>query len=268
MSNGDHRLYLYDTVVDLTITTEAMYVDNRPMNNRKLQAHKGVNNEILFNIRNRDRKLQNVFNDELVAYLVSPHTRRRLLIKRLTNTTELGIVKLILAKGDIQDVTPGLYSLYITRTNQQSEDLPVYSTQNNDVKFDIEISNEAFVEPLPTQVSTTMVKSASTLAGDPANIYVSSALYGNQDKNYRHAQHSIGVYTTTYTGNIKIQASCLESVPDSDDASADWFDISNIALSNVSGITHETFVVNANWVRIVSYPADENSTVDQIALRN
>lgn len=268
MSNGDHRLYLYDTVVDLTITTDAMYVDNRPMNNRKLQAHKGVNNEFIFNIRNRDRKLQNVFSDELVAYLVSPHTRRRLLIKRLVTTSEIGIVKLILAKGDIQDLTAGLYSLYITRTTQEGNDLPVFSTQNNDVKFDIEISNEAFVEAIPTQVSTTMLKVSSTDAGDPSNIYVSSALYGNQDKNYRHAQHSIGIYTSTFTGNVKIQASCLESVPNTEDNSADWFDISNIALVNASGITHETFVVNANWVRVVSYPSDQISSVDQIALRN
>ena len=268
MSYGDHKLYLYDTIVDLTVTTDAMYVDNRPMNNRKLQAHKGVNNEIMFNIRNRDRKLQNVFSDELVAYLVNPQTKRRLLIKRLTNTSEVGIVKLILAKGDLQDVQSGLYNLYITRTTQENEDLPVYSTQNNDVKFDIEISNEAFIEPVPSQVSSTMVKVASTDAGAVANIYASSALYGNQDRNYRYAQHSIGIYTSSYTGNIKIQASCLEGVPQNDDASTDWFDITTIDLEDATGIAHETFTVNANWVRIVSYPADNIGTVDQIALRN
>jgi hypothetical protein len=268
MSYGDHRLYLYDTVVDLVITTDALYVDNRPMNNRRLQAHKGVNNEIMFNIRNRDRKLQDVSDQELVVYLVNPYTRRRMLIRRLDNTAETGIVKLILTKGDIQDVEPGLYSLYVTRTTAENEDLAVYSTQNNDVKFDIEISNEAFVEPVPTQVSTTMVKVASTLTGDASNVYVSSALRGNQDKNYRYAQHTIGVYTNSFTGNIKVQASCLESVPLNDELSTDWFDISTFELADHNGIAHNTFVVNANWVRIVSYPQDDNSIVEQIALRN
>ena len=85
MSNGDHRLYLYENQVELVVTTDAIYVDNRPMNNKKLVAHKGLNNEIIFNIRNRDRKLQNVFSDSLVAYLVNPYTRKRLLTKRLEN---------------------------------------------------------------------------------------------------------------------------------------------------------------------------------------
>ena len=61
MSYGDHRLYIYDDPIDLVVTSDALYLENRPMNNRQLKAHKGFSNELTFNIRDRDRKLQNVF---------------------------------------------------------------------------------------------------------------------------------------------------------------------------------------------------------------
>ncbi len=64
MSHGNsHTLYILNDMqnMDLVLTSEGMKVDNRPMNNRKLIAHKGMTNELVFNITDRDRKKQNVF---------------------------------------------------------------------------------------------------------------------------------------------------------------------------------------------------------------
>lgn len=262
MDYGDHRLFLYEESVDLVVTTNSFYVDNRPMNNKSLIAHKGLTNTINFNIRNRDRKLQNVFADELVAYMVNPATRKRLLTKRIENSSNVGIVKMYLTAGDLQDIDPGLYKIYVTRTNSDGIDFPVYSNQNNDVSFDITISGQAVFDPVPTQIDESLTEVSS-------NVFVSSALFGNLDRNFSHAQHSVAVYPSTYTGNIKVQASCLLNAPGSDDASADWFDVtSNIALSAESNVFHRTFRVNANWVRVVSYPDNTDSTIQKVLLRN
>jgi len=262
MDYGDHRLFLYEDEVDLVVTTNSFYVDNRPMNNKSLIAHKGLTNTIKFNIRNRDRKLQNVFADELVAYLVNPATKKRLLTKRIENTSNVGIVKLYLTKGDIQNIDPGLYKIYITRTNAEGLDLPIYSNQNNDISFDITISGQAVFDPVPTQEDDSLMQAS-------ANVYVSSALFGNLDRNFEHARHSVAIYPSTYTGNVKVQASCMIGAPNSDDASNDWFDVTgNIALSATSNIVHRTFQVNANWVRVISYPDDANSSITKVQLRN
>lgn len=263
MDYGDHRLFLYEESVDLVVTTNSFYVDNRPMNNKSLIAHKGLTNTINFNIRNRDRKLQNVFADELVAYMVNPATKKRLLTKRIENSSDVGIVKLYLTNGDLQNIDPGLYKIYITRTNTDGTDFPVYSNQNNDISFDITISEQAVFDPVPTQEDTTLTETGS-------NVFVSSALLGNLDRNFSDAQHSVAVYPNTYTGNIKIQASCLLSAPSSDDASADWFDVtSNIAITDASSsIVHRTFQVNCNWVRVISYPDNANSSITKVQLRN
>jgi len=264
MDYGDHRLFLYDDIVDLVVTTNSLYVDNRPMNHRRLQAHKGLTNTIIFNIRNRDRKLQNVNSEQLTAYILNPSTRRRLLTKQLENTSDLGIVKLYLTNGDLQNVAPGLYRIYITRTNADQTSMPVYSSQDNDISFDIEITDQASLEPVETQESTQFTR-VSGSAGEE-NVFTSSALYGNLEKNYQNAQHSIAIYTDAFTGNVKIQASCLISAPNSDDTSKDWFTVDTIQLTNSSGVVHRTFVVNCNWVRVLSYPA--GGSITKVLLRN
>ena len=72
MSNFTTKLYSYDTKIDLVATDTQIILDNRPMNSRKIRVHKGVNNEILFSITNKDRKKTNVFADTLYAYIISP----------------------------------------------------------------------------------------------------------------------------------------------------------------------------------------------------
>lgn len=264
--NSNFKLYLYDTTIDLVVSANSIYVDNKPMNNRILSAHKGVNNEIYFNIRDRDRKLQNVFSDVLRAYLIEPDAKRRILTKTLAHTSDVGIVKLILAEGDLTNVDPGLYQIHITRSTQEDIDLPVYVDQNNNVRLDIRITDQTSVEPVATQEESVFIQTANTMLGDSSNIFVCSALYGNLEKNFVDSQHTIGIYTTTYTGNITIQGSCLIGVPDTDDMSKDWFNIETVSLSNSNIITHRTFSVNANWIRIIHTP--NSGTVDKVVLRN
>jgi hypothetical protein len=261
MQTGDTRLFLYDNTVELVITTNSLSVSNLPMNHRKLQAHKGLTNTIMFNIRNRDRTLQNVFTDVLTAYFIDPTTKKRLTTKILEHTSDVGIAKLVLETGDIQNIDPGLYRMYIARTSVSGDESPIYSNQNNGVSFDIEISEEAQYEPIATQED-------STFTSVGANVNASSAMFGNLDRNFINAQHTLGIYTSTYTGNIIIQGSCIESTPDSDEASTDWFAIETIPLANTSAITNRTFQMNLNWIRILEYPDDGNSVVSNFMVRN
>jgi len=241
-------------------------VDNRAMNNRKLLAHKGVTNELYFVIRNRDRKLQNTFAETLRATLINPSTRRRVLSRVVEHTNEVGKVKLVLTEGDLADISAGLYQIYITKSSDESSDRPVYTDQNNNIRFDIEVTDQVAVEAVSTQVNTSFSQQGNTLLGDNANTFVSSALYGNLDRNFTNAQHTIAVYPDSYTGQVTVQASCLSSVPASDDESKDWFDVKNLDLSSTSNIAHHTFQVNCNWVRIVSKPS--SGSITKVMLRN
>ena len=268
MSNNNHTLYLYRDEIELVITTTEMYVDNRPMNIRTLQAHKTITNEIFFKIRDRDRKPQNVFSETLRAHIVAPHENQRLVSRILDHTSEVGLVKLILTEGDLANINPGRYHVFVTRGDEEIMDRPVYTDQNNNIKFDIEITDQVALTPVPTQVNTTFMQTGNTLIGDAANTFVSSALYGNINRNFMNAQHTMVIYPDTYTGQVVVQASCLTGAPDSDDTSVDWFVVETHDLVDKDSAFDTTFSVNCNWIRIVHYPDDGNSSISQVQLRN
>ena len=266
MSYGDHRLYLYDDPIDLVVTSDALYLDNRPMNNRKLKAHKGFSNELTFNIRDRDRKLQNVFSDTLFAHIYNPTTKKRIISRRVEKTSNIGIVKLYLNEGDLVNVDAGLYKIYFTKDSAETKDMPIYSNHDYDGSMNIDILADGVIEPTATQVANVFTQVANTSLGDSANIFTTNSLYGNQDRNFADARHSLAIYPSTYTGNVLIQGSIVENAPGNDDASKDWFNIANCSFSATSNITHKTFTVNANWIRCLTYPT--SGSISQILLRN
>lgn len=261
--SGDHKLFIYDNVIELVVTTDGIYLDNRPMNLRRLVAHRGLTNEILFLVRNRDRKLQNVFSDQLRAYITHPVTKRRMITKLLENTSDIGKVKLTLTAADLQGISAGLYNVYISRTNMENTSLPLYNDQDNNIRFDIEITDQTGDEPIETQTVTNF-----TVSGLGSNVLISDAMVGNIDENFSNAQHTIAVYTTAFTGNLTIQGSCLASTPTTGIASVDWFNIETLPASNFSGIVNHTFSVNTNWIRVIVTPDNDDGSVTQILLRN
>lgn len=265
--NNDNKLFLYDNNIDLVVTTTDWYVDNRPMNNRHLKAHKGLTNELLFTVRDRDRKIQNVSADVVRAYIVHPTTKQRIVTKTAINTTDVGKFRVILDEGDLANISPGRYYMYITRSRSETWDSPLYTDQDNNIRFDLEITDQTGVQPVPTQRTTSLLKVSDTAQGDPANVFVSSALLGNLEQNFNDAQHSVAIYLDGYTGNLTVQASCFTAVPDSDESSTDWFNVysTNVSDANIS-IVNTSFIVNCNWVRIVSEPI--TGSVTKVLLRN
>ena len=269
MSYGDHKLFLYEDVVDLVIDSDGLYVDNRPMNNKKLTAHKGLSNEITFSIRNKDRKLQNVNSDLLRGTLIHPYTGKRIFSRLLEHTGTTGQVKLNMAEGDLTNLQAGLYQLYVTRETPDSLELPVFADQNNNIKFDIEVKDQTKKTPVETQTSNVaqQMQVTNTNNGDAGNVFVTSALKGNQSRNFTSCLHSIAIHPDAFTGKFSIQASCVENTPDTANNSSDWFNIeSDVTLTSNSTIYHSTFQVNANYIRVMSEPTAGN--ISLVQLRN
>jgi hypothetical protein len=267
MSNSDNKLYFYETTIDLVTTTDQFYVDNRTMDTRHLKAHKGVTNEIIFTVRNRDRKLQNVTSDTVRAHIVKPSTKARVVSRVLTNTTDVGKLMLTLEEGDLANLEPGLYFMYVTRSQVENADRPLYTDQNNNMRFNIEIVDQVGATPVPTQTENTFLQTSNTNLGDPANVYVTNAFYGNLDRNFPDSQHTAAIYLDGYTGNITVQASCQQPVPDTEDLSRDWFDVDLIQVTDANAtIKYTSFNVNCEWVRFVSEP--DTGTITQVLLRN
>lgn len=272
--NSSHTLYnLGNQSLDLVLTTEGIKTDNRPMNQNKLVVHKGFNNKLSFFVRNRDRALQNISTKTLYATVVNPSTKRRVMFKPLTlvNSGTTGEAKLELVPADLTDLAPGLYHIAISETaDNGATEYPLYANQNDRIITDLEVKSNLEYEPLPTQQKTTFTQTANTELGDAANIFVSSAMYGNQD-NLTSGNHTIAMYLTGFSGNVYIQGSALESTPSAD---TDWYDINvqgdigdpAIPYASFTGIDPFNFTVNTNWIRVKYYPTA--GTLDKFQLRN
>lgn len=262
---SDMVLYLYENIIELSVTENTLYMDSGPMNNNKLVAHRGVDNILTFSIRNRDRKLQNVFNQTLSATIIDMGNNRKVLIKNLEHDSEIGILRLNLLKGELQNIDSGVYKMFVTRT-ANDRDFPVFSTHNNDVKFDIEITDDTFASPLETQITTTIIRDEAE--NDRTDVsFRSGTLRGNLDRNFQNPLHTIGIYFTGFEGNIKVQGSCSGTLPESDN---DWFNILDVNIEPEETIYHENFELNVNWIRVLGDPANDESdgTIDKVLLRN
>ena len=254
--------------VDLVLTTDGIKVDNRPMNQQRLVVHKGFDNQLNFYVRNRDRALQNISTKTLYASVLNPNTRRRVMYKPLTlvSSGTTGEAKLSFVPGDLSDLEPGIYQLAVTESSDSGvTQFPLYANQDDKIITDLEVKSSLEHEPVASQSQTSFTEESS-------NVYVSSAMYGNQDKNFRHSRHTIAFYMTGFTGNVTIQGSALESTPTQP---SDWYDInptgdgneSKLPFTTFTGIDPFNFTINTNWIR-VKYEDNSAGTLDKVLLRN
>jgi len=263
---NDNRLFLYENTIDLVIEAGNLYVDNRNMNLKKQVAHKGVTNEITFTVRDRDRKPQNVQGSQMFAHIIHPTTGRRLVSRELERKSQVGIVKLYLTESDLQSIPAGLYLAVITRNTPQAGELPVYTDQNNNISFDIEITDQAFVTPKPTQKTSNFVQlSTDFINGE--TILVSDILFGNVKFNHAHPNHSQVLKLDDFSGDIYIQASCFSEVDNTNSDSTQWFTVKRLTFTEAtSDIQSFTYSVNAEWIRVVYQPI--TGSITEVQLRN
>ena len=276
MSNNNAKvLYLLENQsVDLVLSSDTIRVDNKPMNQTSIVVQKGFTNTVNFFIRNRDRVLQDVSSETLYITVIDPNTNTRVMFKQLSHVADsVGEVRLDLNVGDLVDLRPGLYKMAISKSADSGQtQYALYANQNEGVITQFEIKSPLEYHPLPSQTIDSFIQTGNTALGDPEDKFVTSAMYGNQSKNYRHSRHTMGFYLTDFVGRIQIQGSALESVPTQE---SDWYNINPQGdfgqsiipyTSPFSGIDPFNFVINTNWIRVEFVKT--SGSVNKIILRN
>jgi len=234
---------------------------NSPLNYRKLEAFRGVDNEFFFFIKNQDRKPVDLNNIEINVTVIFRETRSAIFSKKCQITDyELGACKLVLRSSGLHNAESGLYDLILTYTDNQGLVLPLYADTNMRPSLTMEISNDAFIIPKITET-------IDVFLSDSQGYMVSGRINGPALMNKPSGLVTWAVYTTGYTGKFFLQAT-TSHYPDE----TDWFNLELGALvdwymfNNFTGI--EPFTVQSNLMFLrAKWENTGNGTVDKILVR-
>ena len=272
MSNLTLLMYQTNTL-NLVKKQENFYVDNKSMNRKEFIVHKGMDNIIYITIQNQDRKKQNVYNDEIQADIIKYSTNEKVLTRFATPGLNQGTAELKLSEEDMNSLVEGQYKVSFKNVAEDGTKTPIYSDYNNGIICTLIVKNDANPSPIPTQIANVWSQTKNTNNGDAANVFTSGSFEGNQHKNFRDATHTIGLYSTTFTGNVFVEGSLSLQAPSSDDSN--WASVpvvnnlERIPMANVSGPTNYSFIGNFNYLRFKYSPGTGNSgTFSKILLRN
>ena len=230
-----------------------------PLNYRKLNAFKHIDNEFFFFVKNQDRKIFKLHNMEFYATFVERQNKGRLFSKKCqTIDPELGSLRLIVNPGDIAHAEVGNYDVVLTYTDGRGLNLPLYADVNYRPNLICEISEAAHAVPLTTATIDTF-----QLEGTEQ---VSERTEGPHYYHKRRGLITLGVYATGYTGNFFLQGS-LSDYPDT----TDWFNIELGAIldyhyfNNFTGIEPFSIRSNVKWLR--TRHDTGTGTVDKVVFR-
>ena len=181
------------------------------------------------------------------------------------SASSLGFLNLTLTEGDLINFLPCYYNISIVCEETAAPRIrrPLYTDMADNVCQQLLVEDCVFPDPRPTQEVTSFTLSSG--------VWTSSRLSGGRRWNTISSLHSIAIYTTDFTGIVRVQASLDNDVPSEDS----WFDVDLTTLddfvtfNNESGIHFATFYANVRRIRFQYEEDDANTgTVDRILLRN
>jgi len=239
---------------------------NAPMNGRPLKLFRNYDNTIFFFIKNQDRKPIFLQGIQVVANLVNRETGNIIYTtKAITIDPDLGSCKVIIYSGDTANIDDGFYSLVLSYIDSFGLNQPLYTDQNMRPNFTIEVTNEGWAEPIPTQELSEWY--------DPHNdgFLYSQRIAGPTYYGKRAGNITFGVYATGYTGKFYMQGTAAEQPEE-----ADWFDLDLGQMTyyyqfvNFTGIEPFNLTSNLKYLRAKFEPADDVTvfgTVDKVVVR-
>ena len=233
-----------------------------PLNYRKLNAFKHIDNEFFFFIKNQDRKIFQIHGMEFYATFVERSSKSRLFAKKCqTIDPEQGSLRLVVNPGDIAHADTGNYDVVLTYTDGRGLNLPLYADVNYRPNLICEISEAAHAVPLTTDTVDTFTVSDN----DPLQL-VSERTFGPHYYHKRRGLITLAVYATNYSGKFFLQGS-LSDYPDT----TDWFNIELGAIldhhlfSTFTGVEPFSIRSNVKWIR--TRHDTGTGTVDKVVFR-
>lgn len=264
-------VYLYPNKLDVYTNSLASWQLERyrRVYNRNLKVYRGVDNRIDLQVRNSDQKATEITGTALVFTVLSRDTKEILLQKDCSIVSmSTGKAYVTLTETELTNINSGSYNFSIVQEIRDTLDLdeytingrtPMYIDSQYGIIGTLEVSGDAFGDILNSLSITKFeyLNPATTGYNDPKHYH--SSIIDTKNIDTASSLHTFQIYSTNYTGTVKIQGSLDDSATPSV-----WADIETFTLTN-SDSSYKNVVGKWNWLKVTHFPT--TGTVDKILYR-
>ena len=255
--------YLCNNITTLVADVAGTVTEYRPVYSKQLQLYKGIDNVLEFRLLNADQKPVDItsYTPKLVAF---DETNQMVLEKDCTilddgSTVTRGKFKLTVTENELLNVKQQYlsYNIYLVETD--GDKVLTYSQPNFGNDAIIYVNARTFPGPLNSYSVTSFEQEAPAI-----ETWYSETVDAQPAINGNEALHTVAAYTSSYIGDIVVQATLDNQVT----GTTQWADIATMQLGgsettptpvNFNGVfSHIRFKATAN-------PADK---ITKVLVRN
>jgi hypothetical protein len=255
--------YLVKNITTLVADVAGFVTEYRPVYNKQLQVYKGIDNVLDFRLLNADQKPVDItsYTPKFVAF---DENNTMVLDKDATilddgSSITKGKFSVTVTENELLNIKQQYlhYNVYLQETDGTK--VLTYNESNFDNDAVIYVNAKTFPGPLATFSATTFEQQSVGV-----NIWISETITAQAALNGNEALHTAAVYTSSYTGDVVVQATLDNQVTES----TQWADIATLALDG-----SETTPTPVNFNGVFSFlrfktNANPEDTISKILVRN
>lgn len=232
--------------------------NNYPVNRTDFKIIRGVQNEILFFVRDLDRNVIKTTNFQQVTINIVDPTSSILLMSRnlsvVDAATALYMLTILAAETDSWETGSLRWSISVTRTDGST--VMLWTDMNYGPNSNLEVSDG----PVPTATLPLTLSPANFVITN--GIASSGPLPGSAQLGYQNGLQTFAIYPLNFTGSVEFDGS-LQSQPTTD---SDWFAVqtTNYVLSNALS----TVNVTGSYLWLRTLVTTVSGSINQILYKN
>ena len=255
--------YLVNNTTTVIADMAGFITEYRPVYSKQLQVYKGIDNVLEFRLLNADQKPVDItsYTPKFVAF---DENNQMVLEKDATilddgSTITRGKFKVTVTENELLNLKQQYlsYNIYLVETD--GDKVLTYSQPNFDNDGVIYVNARTFPGPLNSYSVTTFEQEAPAI-----ETWYSETVDAQPAINGNEALHTAAVYTSSYTGDVVVQATLDNQVTES----TQWADVASLTFV---GTETTPTPINFNGVfSFLRFKADANPAdkITKVLVRN
>jgi len=243
---------------------------NSNVYDRRLTLHRGVDNPVTFTFKNEDQKAQDITTKTYEFNMIDTESKKAVITKTLTilddgsTVSTKGDASCTITEGDLLPLDAKFYNFSVREVASDNSRTITYAGTGYAAAGSIELLDGAYPEFVASTSISNFTASSGPLAKTSSNIDAKPGINNNT------ALHTIAIYTTNFSGSLRVQGTMTTSP-----GSLDFFDITmDGAGSATNTFSSSSTVTNFNFFGVYdsirfSWDNDASNTgkIDKILYR-